>query len=427
MSNALAIATVTAALAQIVRTAVQSTVPGSDVLTERPVAEPPEGPRVRLFLYQCTPNPALRNRDLPTRTADGTATQRPAAALDLHYLLVFYGDESKLEPQRMLGAVVRDIHAKPVLTRQMIRDAVASQDFLEGSNLADSYEQVKFTPLLLSMEELSKLWSVFFQAPYALSVAYQATVVLIESEEGASAPLPVLRRGERDEGVEAVLGPFPRLDAILVGALADAGVRPRPFSYPGAQLGTVLTVRGKNLGGANVSVRFHQPRLDLSKTVEVGLQDRSDTELTIPIPDDVAGANDWAAGLYSVAAVVENGGKARISNSLPLSFSPKIAAIAPPNPVSPDLAGNVTLTVTCRPNVRPTQTATLLIVDREVPAQTHPAETDTVVFAIEDAPLVTGGLVRLRVEGIDSFPFRRVDTDPKPHLEFDEAQRVTIQ
>lgn len=199
MSNALAIATVTTALAQIVRTAVQSVVPGSDVLTERPDSTPPTGPRVRLFLHQVSPNGALRNHDLPTRAANGNLMTRPTAAVDLHYLLAFYGNENELEPQRMLGAAVRDIHAKPVLMRHMIEDAIASEPFLTGSDLADAVEQIKFTPLPLSLEELSKLWSVFFQAPYALSVAYQGTVVLIESEENAPAALPVLRRGADDQ------------------------------------------------------------------------------------------------------------------------------------------------------------------------------------------------------------------------------------
>ena len=58
MSNALAIATVTTGLAQIIRAAIQSVLPGSDVLTERPSNTPLDVPRVRLFLYQVTPNTA---------------------------------------------------------------------------------------------------------------------------------------------------------------------------------------------------------------------------------------------------------------------------------------------------------------------------------------------------------------------------------
>lgn len=426
MSNALAIATVTTALAQIVRTAVQSILPGADVLTERPDSTPLGQPRVRLFMYQVSPNGALRNNDLPARSANGSLMKRPTAALDLHYLLAFYGNENDLEPQRMLGAAVRDIHAQPVLMRQMVEDAIASEPFLSESNLADAVEQVKFTPLMLSLEELSKLWSVFFQAPYALSVAYQGTALLIESEENAPAALPVLYRGQDDRGVHVLLGPFPTIESIHIGAPEDAGQRPPAPSYRRAQLGTVFTLSGRNLGGETVSARFDHARLAVTKIIVVPLRDRSGTELKVTLADDVPAQTDWAAGLYTVTVVVENGGAERTTNQLPLSFAPKVKGIAPPNPVTRDASGNVTLTITCGPQVRPTQQAALLIADREVIAQPHPADTDTLQFTFEDAPVVNGALVRLRIDGVDSLPFKRQETPPPPRLVFDENQKVTI-
>lgn len=124
MSNALAIATVTTALAQIVRSAAQSILPGADVITEPPDTAAVAQACIRLFLYQVAPNAALRNNDLPLRSAEGTLVKRPTVALDLHYVLAFYGNEHELEPQRMLGAVVRDLQAKAVLTREMIANAI---------------------------------------------------------------------------------------------------------------------------------------------------------------------------------------------------------------------------------------------------------------------------------------------------------------
>jgi len=425
MSNALAIATVTTALAQVVRTAVQSVVPGSDVLTERPNGTPPGGPRVRLFLHQVAPNAALRNNDLPTRAANGTVTKRPTAALDLHYLLAFYGNETELEPQRMLGAAVRDIHAKPVLMRQMIEDAVASEAFLTGSNLADAVEQVKFAPLPLSLEELSKLWSVFFQAPYALSVAYQGTVVLIESEENVSTVLPVLSRGADDQGINTVLGPFPSIDRLHIGMPEEIDRRPRPPSHPGAQLGMTLTIMGNNLGGEAVTVRFDHTRLALSKTIVVPVGNRSATEMIVTIPNDTAAQTEWAAGLYTVVVIVTNGGVERTTNQLPLSFAPKLVGISP-NPVARDGSGNATVTITCVPQVRPTQRAVLLITDREVFAEAHGVTTGTLQFIVRGALAVTGAVVQLRIDGIDSLPFVRRAAPPPPRLVFDDNQKVTI-
>ena len=88
---------------------------------------------------------------------------RPRIGLDLHYLLTFYGSEAGFVPQRLLGSVVRTLHARPVLSRTQIQQALTAFPALQSSNLADDVELVKFTQLPLTLEELSKLWSVFFQ------------------------------------------------------------------------------------------------------------------------------------------------------------------------------------------------------------------------------------------------------------------------
>jgi hypothetical protein len=427
VSNALAIATVTTALAQVVRTAAQSVVAGADVLTERPPATPGSEPRVRLFLYQAAPNPALRNEDLPLRSPDGSLAKRPTVALDLHFLLAFYGSETELEPQRMLGAVVRDLREKPVLTRQMIADAVASQVFLDGSDLADATEQVKFTPLGLALEELSKLWSVLFQTPYALSVAYRGTVVLIESEETGRPAPPVLRRGEEDRGVEALLGGFPALDGIHIGVPEEADRSPPPPSYPGARLGSVLTLSGRNLSGDSARVRFTHPRLAGPVEIRVAVEEHSATRLRVSIPEGAAADTAWAAGLYAVEVIVTQGGVERATNRLALPLAPRIDSIAPPNPVVRDGSGSASLTIGCRPQVLPEQAALLQIAAREIRAEPHPVAAASLDFVIEDAPVVTEALVRVRVDGVDSLPFVRRAVPPPPRLVFDDAQKVTIQ
>jgi hypothetical protein len=197
MSNSLAIATVTATLVhKVLEPAAVAAGFGATVSTTRPdTAGGNRAPAVNLYLYQVMPNAAWRNRDLPTRTSDSQLVQRPRAAIDLHYLITFYGNEAHdaLETHQLLGNVVRAMHERPVLTREMIKAtlAISTYGYLAGSNLDQEVELVKFTPLALSLEELSKLWSVFFQTPYALSIAYQASVVLIESEETVRQALPV--------------------------------------------------------------------------------------------------------------------------------------------------------------------------------------------------------------------------------------------
>ena len=188
MSNFLAVATVTAVLRDLLQEAAGDAIPGATVSTRRPEAAHDGGqnkPGVNIFLYMVSPNAAWRNTDITIRYSDPELlVKSPQIPLDLSYLLSFYGNELELEPQRLLGSVVRAIYAHPLLLQQDIQSTVTRYDYLRGSELdfqVSQVERVKLTPIGLSLEELSKLWSVFFQVPYALSVAYLASTVLIES------------------------------------------------------------------------------------------------------------------------------------------------------------------------------------------------------------------------------------------------------
>ena len=112
---------------------------------------------------------------------------RPQVALDLHYLITACGDEGHLYPQRLLGSAVRVLHSRPVLTREaihkMVEDPPEGTD-LGASDLAEQTELVKLTPVPMGLEELHNLWFGFFQAPYLLSVVYQASVVLNLTQGG---------------------------------------------------------------------------------------------------------------------------------------------------------------------------------------------------------------------------------------------------
>lgn len=206
MSNSLAIAMVTATLERLLRNAIEESFGATfTVTTDRPRRngeDPPAGDiagsqaAVNIFLYQVNPNGAWRNRDLPTRGAGGQLLQRPVAAVDLHYIFTFYGDESLLEPQRLLGITLSTLHATPVLSREMI---AATRQLLPGgplamlaaSDLDEQIDLVRLTPHCFDLDQMSKLWSIFSQNAYALSVAYLASVVLIEAAQTPQAPLPV--------------------------------------------------------------------------------------------------------------------------------------------------------------------------------------------------------------------------------------------
>jgi Pvc16 N-terminal domain len=398
MSNFLAVATVTAALSQALLAAVLPDLDGSTVTTIRPDSNgglPTTG--VNIFLYQVTPNAAWQNADLPTRRAGGELVQRPQAALDLHYLLTFYGDDTKLVPQRLLGSVVRALHSKPILTRKLIRDTIAKADFnfLVKSNLADSIELIKLTPITLSLEELSKLWSVYFQTHYSLSVAYLATVVLIESEESTQAALPVRARNIyvetfRQPLIEEVKSTDPLNPAIVTSStVVITGKRLRG------------DVTQATVGGINAT----------AKILSV-----SDTEIRMTLPAElragVRGLQIIHPRMMGAPAVEHTGVQ---SNLAAFVLHPIIKKTGGGDPDVTIAAGKATIQIS--PKVSKTQNAFLLLnelnapVDRaprayRIESEPHnkpadPEETGALVFPL--AGVKSGDyLARMQIDGADS-------------------------
>jgi hypothetical protein len=390
MSNFLAIATATEGLRRVLQSAIDTAdVPGAIATTVRPISngtsnELPEV-GVNAYLHGVSPNAAWRNADLPTRGSDGRLRQRPQAALILHYLLTCYGDERELEPQRLLGSVLRALHAEPLLSPNLLQQIVADASdqanpdpphpFLAGSDLADQVELVRFTPEMLNLEELSKLWSIFFQTPYTLSVAYQASVVLIESEATLRRALPVRTRGVR---------------AIPLQRPLIQGVSPQ-IVEPGGTLALI----GQNLAGAITVVLF-------DREIEVEPTTLQSGEVTVEVPDTLRAGIHTVSTRYDVdfgTPVEPHRGYA--SNLIAFALAPVITT---ESPIPAD--ADTVLTLGVAPPVGITQDVRLIAGDRAIPAQRDdnpPDPADSVDFHIP-ADLAPGSyLVRVEVDGVHSM------------------------
>lgn len=368
MSNFLAIATVTATLSRALSAAVGADVPGATVTTLRPDDSTNGTPEtgVNVYLYQVTPNAAWRNNDLPTRRDDGRLVQRPRAALDLLYLLSFHGNEVQLEPQRLLGSVVRTLHARPVLTRQMIRDTIgdASNAFLAGSDLADELESIKFTPSSLSLEELSKLWSVFFQVPYTLSVAYQASVVLIEPEAAAQRALPVRERN-------VYVTPFrqPVIERISSQAGEDQPIL----------AGQDLIVVGKWLRGEVTRVRVGG--------METEPRAVDDARIVAPLPENLrAGPQGVQVVQYARVGTPPEPRRGPESNVAAFVLRPTIAATVSNVLGGGDAPRSADVEVVFDPVVGKSQRVVLLLNELQPPPSDRPALAYTFVAPSRDEP-----------------------------------------
>lgn len=274
MSNFLAVATVSAALQRMLRPAVINDVTGADVTLGRPQAftATPQ-PAVNIFLYHSRPNPSLRNEDLPTRRSDGSVVIKPRAPLELDYLFTFYGDSANLEPERLFGVTARTLNAFPQVTRTEIGDVVnaakanpAHFPFLATTNLGDQVELVKLTQLPLSLEDMSRLWALFPDIPYALSIAYQASVVVIEQDFVIQPVLPVQRRDIRVNPInrpqiQTIVSAAGPTQPIVAGAtLVITGTA---LSGPA---GTVIKVAGTPL----VPIAVSPSRLEVKLPVAAG-------------------------------------------------------------------------------------------------------------------------------------------------------------
>lgn len=407
MSSPSAIAAVTSTL----RSLLEDAVLGDPALLGTEITTLPPGvarktittSQLNLFLYSIAVDTAFSNSPMPGQTKRGESGL-PPLALVLKYLLTTYGNENDdVNGHRLMGRSMITLHDHPLLGRSEIQDALADTD------LHNQIERVRITHDVLSVDDISKLWNSF-QADYRLSTAYQVSVVLIESTRPATTPLPVLKRGSDDQGVmvqPALIPPFPAITEIEL-----------PDQQTSALLGNTLIIKGYHLDGDTITVRFVHPNLASPIDVPV-LGPGTETQLSVQIPDSPA---DWPVGVYTIEVAISKAGEQdRTTNSIPLPLSPVITAIAPPNPILRDGSGNVTLTLTCSPQVRPDQRAALLLGDREVLAEDHITQTDTLVFPVDAAP-VGSRHIRLRVDGIDSLLIDRTVSPPA----FDSDMEVII-
>lgn len=410
MSNALAISATTLTL--------QSLLAGA---TPNVTVQPPDrargaggGDQLNLFLYQTAPNAAWRNAELPGPVRTGEANQ-PPLPLTLRYLITAYADD-EAKGHAVLGRAMSVLHDHMLLSSDDIRNATLAA--LPESDLHRQLERVRITLLPLGLEDWSKLWSGF-QTQFRLSAAYEVSVVLIESTRPKRSPLPVLRQGSEDRGPFAVASGAPFLESIRL-----------PDGQRSGALGSLLTLTGTNLTTENTQVMFRHPQVD-RPDLEVPAPRRlvpqpgdKPGELSVTLPDDAASLSDWLPGFYTVSLRLEPPNlPAWNSNELPFGLAPSITV----SPLTAP-AGNLSLTLTCRPRLHREQRVLLLFGDRQVEAQSvstpaDPAQPSTLTFQLNG---VTAGeyVVRLRVDGVDSLPVVRTGTPPR--LEFDPNQKMVI-
>jgi len=411
MSNYHAVATVTATLQSLLYDSL-SAPPFGEI---RVTAKPPDKleaadrrMRLNLFLYHSSPNTAYQTIDLPTRDGMGRLEKKPVLALNLHYLLTAdtadKDDLQDIQCQQILAKAMLTLHENPIITRKMISDAferiilvrnprIPAADTVD--TLADQIELLKISILPQSLEEMTKLWSAFFQTHYRLSVSCLVTAVLLDSKKVVKPRLPVQNR-------KLYVLPFKhpvieRIEPQIVELTADARIK----------------VIGNNLlaDGGSLKVLFGTISSLVPKSEDV-----TNTEITTEIPKGLTAGVKPVQVVHSLTvgeppSTTEHENWS-VSNTAAFVLAPRVVSISPATtPIVPGTSFRVTI----EPAVSDKQNVAVFIgshmFDVKLPSSTSigairtlPPLTIPLDFAISGAS--ESFLVRVRVDGADSFVHR---------------------
>ena len=404
MSNYLAIATVTATLQRILQDTVQVDVEGARVTTVRPdnVGRGIPETGVNIFLYRVAPVNWL-NQDLPGRRSTGELNKRPQIALELNYIITCYGNEVELEPQRLLGSVIRTMHSQHTLESEAIRNTLddSSVCYLRESDLAQQIDSVTFAPLGLSTEDLSTIWSIF-QTSYSLAIVYQASAVLIESQKIPRRALPVRKSIISASPQKPVISKVTSLDALTeVWQSTEERL---------ILTNSTIAIEGIRLQGNNNLVRIG--------SIDIIPQEISDRKIVLDLSTISNG--ELHAGVQGIQVIKRNDRERRIneSNVFPLVLLPTLEKIVVEavNPIGEEQY-SVRVSIATQPTMGKNQRLNLLLNSttgersREYIFKIPPLEADSDRIITEISAITAGVyLVRLQVDGVESL--LTVETDP---------------
>jgi hypothetical protein len=229
--------------------------------------------QLNLFVFHQSRNTGWSNQDLPSRDAAGNRTASPALALDLQLLVTAYGKEN-FHAETLLGAAMQVFHETPGLGRDAIRDVLApgpnnklpTQFALAG--LADQVEQLRITPMNLTVDELMRIWAAT-QLPLRPSAVYQIGVLLVQAPRSTRVALPVASRNVYVQPLRQ-----PRIDAV------ESSTAPGSPIFPD----TTLRLRGANFSNPGAGTRVLVNGLDASAGITSITADVVQFGLLLPAP-----------------------------------------------------------------------------------------------------------------------------------------------
>lgn len=351
---------------------------------------PGENPGLNLHLYRILPNASWRNRDIPWKVPPGVVGQ-PPLALDLHYLLTATAPKQD-DAQAHLGAGMLAFHDNPVLD--------------PGGTAIAPFERARISMQALSLDDMEKLWAGV-PTPRLLSVAYEVSLVLIESEKPTRSPLPVLTRGTGNDAIVVQARLYPSIDQVEVGGKAfDLWLKVSSRAgRTAAQFDDKILVSGDGLSAGDEAVIRALGDPDPSKAISCILTSSGDGGLVADLSKINLATAKFPAGPCSIAVQSKGaGGRADETNAMPFALAPKItaidatAAIAMPHDIKVDFV----------PPLVGHEKVALIVGSTQLPPK-NPAPGTSLTFELKGLPdrdfltPTQSFPVRLRVDGIESF------------------------
>ena len=415
MTNYLAIATVTAALKNIIQTGIKDDLPGTVVtaVTPESLNNAQKERKINIYLYQVSPNKELRQQSsIPNRHNTNGRTKEKSVQLDLYYIITFYGNELELEPQQLLGSTIRALLDRPLLEKEAIEETIIRSDFLANSTLGHQMQKVSFVLGTMTPEELTRIWSTLFRSPYSLSIPYIGKAVLIEGEKAGKVALPARR-----------IFANAKINRPWIEAIESSTGKNKPLT-----LESNLVIHGERLLSpnteVNTEVRIGNIRItlpDAEKTVKRKKVEFKLADLYNKVPSKLrAGVQSIQILHLEKTVSVIDPIKTIESNALPIVLCASIIGDIKTANLRESWNNSFTSEVIVRVNltVDPNQRVSLLMNeiasenphDYIFPARSRKSETNILHFLARDV-LAGEYLIRIQIDGAESY--LEMDTDPQ--------------
>lgn len=157
------------------------------------------GMRLTVFLYSVTPTVELRNE--PPVEISPVRQRRAPLSLDLYYLVTTFSPPTIPDPTQR----TQDAHLLLGMAMRVFFDhGLLTGTVLQGDLPPDTELRLTLQPI--TVEDMTRLWSVFPDHPYRPSVSYLVTPARVDSTDEETLQRVISKRTDLDRMVPHPVG-----------------------------------------------------------------------------------------------------------------------------------------------------------------------------------------------------------------------------